>query len=343
MKRKWSIATIFKSTEAYIAITILAVSFLIQLVSGQFYTANNLVDNVRSFVPSALFSIGLMVVLISEGIDLSFPAVGALSSYIVIGWQNAWGGEGSLVVGYALVMLLGAIMGAVNGILIAHFKFQPMIVTLATSNIFRGILQGALRCHELFLPEKLLDFGRGSLFEVSNAELGIKASMPLTVLFVIVLALITYFILQRTMVGRGIFAIGGDIQSASRAGFPVFGIQMFVYIFAGATAAFSGYTRFIMNLYCVPTSLIGTETTIIAGVVLGGVRMTGGVGTIAGAFLGTMLLTIVSNSLLLLNIPTYWQTLITAIFIIVGTGITGIQILVARHKAATVRLEDGKA
>lgn len=341
MKKKCSLVNLFKNNETYIAITILVVTFLIQLVSGQFYTANNLVDNIRSFVPSALFSVGLMFVLISGGIDLSFPAVASLSSYIVIGWQNQWGSEGSLLVGYLLVVLLGMLFGAVNGFLIAYFKFQPMIVTLATSNIYTGVLQGALRCHELFLPGRLLEFGKSSLFEVTNQELGIRASMPITVLFVIGVAILAYFILQRTMIGRGIFAIGGDQQSASRAGFPVFRIQMFVYMFAGAMAAFSGYTRFIMNLYCVPTSLIGTETSIIAGVVLGGVRISGGVGTITGAFLGMMLLTIVRNSLLLLNIPTYWQTMITAIFIIVGTGITGIQILVARYRTSSVRaLED---
>ena len=341
MKTRWRISNLFKSNEAYIALTIVFASLLIQIVSGQFYTANNIVDNIRAFVPSALFSIGVMLVLISGGIDLSFPAVASLSSYIVIGWQNSWGGEGSLLTGYVLVVLVGMVLGAVNGFLIAHFKFQPMIVTLATSNIYTGILQGALRCHELFLPEKLLKFGKSFLFEVSNEELGIKATMPTTVLFVIAMAIIAYLILQKTMIGRGIFAIGGDQQSALRAGFPVFGIQMFVYMFAGAVAAFSGYTKFIMNLYCVPTSLIGTEQTIIAGVVLGGVRITGGVGTITGAFLGTMLLTIVRNSLLLLNIPTYWQTMITAVFIIVGTGITGIQILVARHKAVNVRSMEG--
>lgn len=182
----------------------------------------------------------------------------------------------------------------------------------------------------------MLAFGKGSLFTVVSKDSDMQATMPYTVLFVLALGLLTYFILQKTMLGRGIYAIGGDQQSAVRAGFNVPLIQMFVYCFAGATAAFAGYTKFIMNLYCVPTSLIGIEHDIIAGVVLGGVRITGGVGTVRGAFLGILLLTIVKNSLLLLNVSTSWQTMVTAIFIIAGTSITALQLIISRKKHAAV-------
>ncbi len=329
---------ILKYHEFYVFLTILLVSVMIEAVSGQFYTANNLVDNIRSFIPTALFSIALMFSLISGGIDLSFPSVAALSGYVVITLQNSWGGEGSLLTGYLLVILLGMCLGVLNGILIGYFKFPPMIVTLATGNVYLGIMQGVLRCHEIMLPKNLLDFGKKSLFVVSNQELDIQASMPVTILLVGAVVLVSWFILQRTMLGRGIFAVGGDIQSAARAGFRVVGIQIFVYGFAGAVAGLTGYTRYIMNLYCVPTSLIGIENDVIACTVLGGVRMTGGVGTIKGALLGTLLLTIVKNSLLLLNVPSYWQTMVSAIFIILGTGITAVQMIVSRKKNTINRL-----
>lgn len=324
----------FKTNEIYVFLTIIAVTLIIEVISGQFYTPNNLVDIVRSFIPSALFSIGLMVVLISGGIDLSFPAVAALSGYLVILIQTETGG--GLIDGYLMAIVFGILFGAVNGFLVSRFKFEPMIVTLGTANVYRGFLQGALRCRELFLTDSVLAFGKGSLFTVVSKDSDMQATMPYTVLFVLALGLLTYFILQKTMLGRGIYAIGGDQQSAVRAGFNVPLIQMFVYCFAGATAAFAGYTKFIMNLYCVPTSLIGIEHDIIAGVVLGGVRITGGVGTVRGAFLGILLLTIVKNSLLLLNVSTSWQTMVTAIFIIAGTSITALQLIISRKKHAAV-------
>ena len=325
---------LFKKNETYIFLVLVVSTLLIEAVSGQFYTANNLVNIARMFIPNALFSIGLMVVLISGGIDLSFPSIASLSSYIIMLISQRYGGEGNVVLGYLGVMAMGALLGAINGFFVAKYHFPAMIVTLATTNVFTGIMQGILRSRELFFQPNFLELGKSNLFVVQNRAQGLSASMPTTVLFVFIFALAAYFLLHHTMLGRAIYAIGGDIQSARRAGFNVPATQIFVFCFAGMMAGFSGMTRHIMNLFLVPTSLIGTETDIIAGVVLGGVRITGGVGTLTGAFLGILLLTVVRNSLLLLNVPTYWQTMVTALFIIIGTGVSSVQIIMARRHSA---------
>lgn len=179
----------FKTNEIYVFLTIIAVTLIIEVISGQFYTPNNLVDIVRSFIPSALFSIGLMVVLISGGIDLSFPAVAALSGYLVILIQTETGG--GLIDGYLMAIVFGILFGAVNGFLVSRFKFEPMIVTLGTANVYRGFLQGALRCRELFLTDSVLAFGKGSLFTVVSKDSDMQATMPYTVLFVLALGLLT--------------------------------------------------------------------------------------------------------------------------------------------------------
>lgn len=140
-----------------------------------------------------------MVVLISGGIDLSFPAVAALSGYLVILIQTETGG--GLIDGYLMAIVFGILFGAVNGFLVSRFKFEPMIVTLGTANVYRGFLQGALRCRGA-VPDRLgAGFRQGSLFTVVSKDSDMQATMPYTVLFVLALGLLTYFILQKTMLG----------------------------------------------------------------------------------------------------------------------------------------------
>ena len=128
------------------------------------------------------------------------------------------------------------------------------------------------------------------------------------------------------MLGRGIYALGGDEISAKRAGFNVFGIKLFIYSYVGLIAGIGGIARASMMRNCHPTNLLGMEMTVIAAVVLGGTRVTGGLGTLTGTMLGMALMTIMSNSLIMLGIPTYWQKVFTGLIIIIGTGVSAYQV-----------------
>jgi len=138
------------------------------------------------------------------------------------------------------------------------------------------------------------------------------------------------------MLGRGIFAIGGDEIAAQRAGFNVFRTKMFIYGLAGAMAGIGGIARACMMQNCHPTNLNGMEMTVIAAVVLGGTRVTGGVGTLTGAILGVALMTVMSNSLILIGIPIYWQRVFTGAIIIIGTGVSAYQATRSSIKGHTV-------
>jgi simple sugar transport system permease protein len=133
------------------------------------------------------------------------------------------------------------------------------------------------------------------------------------------------------MVGRGIYATGGDEVAAERAGFNVRAIKMFLYCFVGVLAGITGVARISMMAYADPSTMLGMELTVIAAVVLGGTRVTGGVGTLTGTVLGVALMTILANSLILIGIPTYWSRAFTGVVIIIGTGVTARQIAV-KHR-----------
>ena len=202
-------------------------------------------------------------------------------------------------------------------------------------------MQAVLKSHtSSLLPGPVSRMVKSFLLTVTNQELGISSSLPSVFVFLIIIVAFTAFLLKYTMLGRGIYALGGDPVAAERAGFHVNGIRLFVYGFMGALAGFVGITRTILVGSCQPNSLIGYEMTCIAAVVLGGTRISGGHGTVTGSLLGALLLTMVSNSLILMGIPTYWSKFVTGILIILGTGVSAYQALKRQKQLAANVLED---
>lgn len=318
---KWQRA--MKSTEFYVGIIILLLSMVIQFKSGQFFSGNNLVDLARALCVPAMFCIGEMFVLITRGVDISFPAIASLSMYVVCAPMGKMLHDP--ISFFAVAMLIGLAIGLINGLVIAYYKFNSLIVTLATSSVCFGIMQGVFNSREYPLAGPLYKFGQLKLFTVANAESGLTSTMPVAFLFAIIVVGLGWFILNKTMLGRGIYAIGGDERAAERAGFNVFWTYVFIYAFSGCMAGLIGVLRATMLLAVHPNNLEGIELLIIASCVLGGVRMTGGKGTVLGAMLGILLLTIVDNSLILLGISTVWQNVFVGLIIIAGTAASALQ------------------
>jgi len=326
------LAGCFRRQELYVALTIVALCTTVQLRSGQFLSMNNVVDIIVSMIVPAMFGLCALIVIVSGGIDVSFTAVASLSMFATTKILLSTGYNGSVFWAFAMSALLGLILGAVNGAIIAFFNLPTLIVTLGTQGVFMGILQGALNAQEIAdVPQAIFDFGNSRLFVATNPTSGLSSNLSSSVLILIGLILVTFFLLRYTIWGRGVYAIGGDAAAAVRAGFPVKWIKFSIYCLVGLIAGIAGLTRVCMMQNCQPTNLIGMELLVIASVVLGGVSITGGSGTITGMLFGTALITIMSNSLLLLGIRSYWQNFFTGLLIIVGTGISALQ-LVASHK-----------
>lgn len=332
---------LLRRTEFYVFVALVLLCAIIQLRSGQFLTGNNLVDLARSLIVPATFCIGEMLVLISGGIDVSFPAIASVSMFVVSKHMEWY--QGSVAVHLLVGTLLGLAMGSVNGFLIAKYRFNAFLVTLGTASVYTGVLFGALAAKKYPVPGPMYDLGKAGLFTAHNETLGISSTMPVTALFFVALFVLAWFLLRRTMLGRGIYAVGGDLVAAERAGFGIFRIQMFIYCFVGALAGFMGVVRACMMLNCNPTTLNGMEMTCIAACVLGGASITGGRGTLLGVMLGITLITVMSTSLILLGIPTYWQKVFTGLIILVGTGMSAYQALRNRTALAAKTGRAGNA
>ena len=292
----------FSSTEFYITVVLFLLCIAIEMKSGQFFTGNNAVDLVRAFSVPAMFCIGEMFVIITGGVDVSFPAIASMSMFIVCSRMD--GVVENPIAFFAAAMGIGLLVGLVNGFIIARYRFPALIVTLGTSSICFGIMQGVFKSREYPLTAPLYEMGQMKLFSATNAVSGLTSDMPVGILFMLLLVFVGWFILNRTMLGRGIYAIGGDERAAQRAGFSVFKTILFIYAFSG------------------------------------GVRMEGGKGTVLGALLGMALLTVVDNSLILLDISTTWQKVFTGAIIIIGTAISAIQ-MKRNARRLTVQVDKG--
>lgn len=324
---------LLRRNEFYVSLTILALSLLIQSNSGQFYTGNNLVDLARSMIIPGMLCMGVLIEIVSGGIDVSFPAIAMLSMFSTVKILLHLDYQGPVLLAFIISGMIGLVLGAINGGLVTLLKLPTLIITLGTGSIYLGFMQAVLKSRVIsVLPSPIAKLSKSYLFTVYNKELGISSSLPSLFILLILVVITVYFILNKTMLGRGIYALGGDIVACERAGFSTTKLHFFIYGFMGALAGIAGITRTTLTGSCQPTTLIGYELTCIAAVVLGGTRITGGHGTVTGALLGALLITMVSNSLILMGVPTYWSKFVTGIIIIIGTGSSAYQVLKQKKK-----------
>jgi simple sugar transport system permease protein len=231
-------------------------------------------------------------------------------------------------------MAVGAGLGAINGILIAAFGLPTLIVTLGTLSIFRGFMLTFIGQKQITtLPPSMREFGRMMLIRGENAD-GSFYNLHGAFLVTVLVVVLTWFLLQRTMLGRQIYAIGGSVESARRIGINVRGVQFFIYVYVGVLAGLAGVIHASMARVANPFDLVGLELSVIAAVVLGGARLAGGHGTLTGTILGVALIVLVRNSLIVLGIPATWQSVTIGLLILLGTGLPAWQAKRAAARAA---------
>lgn len=316
---------LLNTNEFFVGITLLVLAIVIGIINPTFFSAGNVIDLFRSSIVTGIFAIIVMIVIISGGIDVSFPAIAAFSMFATTKILTTYGYEGSILLAFLIAGLIGILLGLINAILISRFKLPTLIVTLGTASMFTGFLLTFIGYKEIpNVPAGMNEFSKMELFRVTT-ETGVVYSLPFAIIPLILVAGLVWFILKYTMLGRGIYALGGDPVSAERAGFNIKKIQFFIYCFTGFLAGIAGIIHTSLMRNSNPMDFMGAEMLVIAAVVLGGSRITGGHGTMVGTFLGVFLVLIINNSLILLGIPSYWQKFIVGLLILVGTGITAYQ------------------
>lgn len=289
---KWRKSPIFYPLLGFIVIFV-----AMAVVNDNFLTTNNLSNVARQVSINAIIAVGMTCAILTGGIDLSVGPVMALSGTVTAGLMVAGFPPEAAVLGGLMV---GALFGAGNGAFVAYAKMPPIIVTLATMGIARGLALIYTGGYPISgLPDGFALLGRGDF-------LGIQ----LPILVMLVVYLLAYILLNKTPVGRYIYAIGGNEEAARLSGVRVSRYKLMVYTLSGLTAALAGIVLTSRLMSGQPNAGIGFELDAIAAVVLGGTAIAGGRGAIIGTLIGAMMLGVLNNGLNLMGVSPYVQNVI---------------------------------
>lgn len=309
--------------ETYVLLVIIIFSAVIATQNPNFLTLENLFDLVKSYSFLGILAIGVLFVLISGGIDISFTATATVAMYVMTVIIIEYGGN--MVVAFLIAGLVGIALGMINAAIIYYFKIHSIITTIATLNIYYGILTVLSGGKWIYaLPSWFRDFADIKVFTLTNAG-GIKYGLSIITVIWLVVVAIAWFILRYTLLGRGLYAMGGSPASAERVGFNIFRLQMFVYGFMGLMAGIAGVVQALLVQTVAPNSIVGKELDVIAAVVLGGASLMGGVGTLFGTLLGVALIAIMSNGLTLMRVPSFWYNVFIGLIIIISVSASAYQ------------------
>lgn len=297
---------------------IVLVCLTVGSINPRFWQLATLFDILRGSVVLGLFALGVLVVLAAGGLDVSFTAIAALTMYSITRLVIEQAPDMSIVAIFALGAGGGLLLGAINGILVHLLRAPSLIVTIGTQYVIRSLLLTFVGTALIInVPEAMESFGKLALWRYQTTDGGF-AVLPAFVLALGVAALLTWWILNRTLLGRAVFAIGGSLSVAERLGFRLRTVQVFAFAYAGLLAGIAGVIHVSGNRLANPFDLTGSELDVIAAVILGGARITGGTGTVIGALLGVVLVTLVNNSLVLAGVPSTWQKVIVGAFIVLA-------------------------
>lgn len=315
---------LLRRNETLVAVTIVVLCLVIGLNNPTFFTVGNLFTLLRGSIVTGIFAMGVLIVIISGGIDVSFTAIGIFALYSTVKLMLHFAPDTPIWAAFIIAALIGLGLGLINAFFIAQFKLPTLIVTLGTLSMFHGFLLFAIGNQIIRdVPPALTDFARAAFIQIPQ-ERGTATLHP-SVFLMIAIMILVWLLLKYTMLGRGIYALGGAPEAAERAGFNVTRIQYFIYGFVGLLSGIAGMTFGSLARQANPQDLVGTELNVIAAVVLGGAYLTGGRGTVIGTILGVILVVIAYNSLILIGVPTVWQRVVIGLIILVGTGIPAIQ------------------
>jgi rhamnose transport system substrate-binding protein len=312
--------------ERWLLLALIAEVFLFSLLAPRFLVWTNLIEVLRFSVELGLLSIALTPVLITGGIDLS---VGSALGLTTVAVGVAWSEYHLSVAGLVLVgLLVGCLCGALNALLVGWLRRPALIVTLGTYTLYRGIAEGITHGAASYTgyPDSFLFLGQGYFWKVVPVQLPI----------LIAVAVFYYFLLHRSVAGRGLYAIGLNTPGAFHAGIPVRKYLLLIYMLAGVVSALAGIIL-VAHLGLAKSDLgTGYELGAITAVVLGGTSVFGGRGTLFGSLVGLVFLSVLQNGMHLLALPSELTGVFTGVLLL---GIVGFEQLRAMRSHRTRRQE----
>lgn len=326
--RNSKLMALLHGPKGHLSIVIVAMALFFGVLAPQFLTLGNIVDLVEGSSVTAILAIGLFVVLVAGGIDISFAATASVAQYVAAYFATK--SQLPIPAVIAINLLVGALLGCLNALLIDRLRATSIIITISTMSVFFALLMyftGGRSIYDLPAwwsnPVVLFQFA-------DSSDAPVRITLPIAVMLVVVAA--TAFVMNRTSLGRQTFAMGGNVEAARRAGINLSTTQLFAYGYLGLMAGLAGLVQAHRVGEAVPNAMVGGELFVLAAAVLGGASLTGGSGSVGGVMLGILLLAMLRNGLNLLGVSPYFFQILLGVVILASAAMTGLK---ARRRVAT--------
>ena len=303
------LSTLARVREAGISLFILLLIIVVSLNAPGFLNAGNFSDIFVNISILVIVALAQTMVIITHGIDLSVSSMLALVAMMVASVVKEYPTM-PLVFAILLGMALGSVLGSINGLMIAYGKVPPIIATLGTLSVYRGLVffySDGNYINSFELPAAFKQLSKGT-------PLGI----PNIIIYAVIVAVVVYYFLKYTRMGRDIYAVGSNPDAAQVAGIHVSRTRFAVYLISGLLCGLAAVLYASRYESAQTNTALGFELTTVAASVVGGVSISGGVGTVPGVLLGAFLLGIIDNALTLINISQFWLTATQGFLILVA-------------------------
>ena len=295
-------------SELTTVIALIILMAVITIINSNFLTANNLLNLLLQVTSNALIAFGMTFVILTGGIDLSVGSILALSSALTAGLL----GSGMPVTLAILIsLILGCILGMMNGLLISYGKLAPFIVTLATMTIFRGATL-------VYTNGNPITKGLSDTFLFQFLGQGYIVGIPFPVIIMFIVFIVLYVLLHKTAFGKSVYAIGGNEKAAYISGVKLNKVKIIIYSISGIMASISGFIITSRLSSAQPTAGASYEMDAIAAVVLGGTSLSGGKGRILGTLIGALIIGVLNNGLNIIGVSAFWQQVVKGVVILIA-------------------------
>ena len=295
-------------SELTTVIALIILMAVITIINSNFLTANNLLNLLLQVTSNALIAFGMTFVILTGGIDLSVGSILALSSALTAGLLGS-GMPVTLAILISLIM--GCILGMMNGLLISYGKLAPFIVTLATMTIFRGATL-------VYTNGNPITKGLSDTFLFQFLGQGYIVGIPFPVIIMFIVFIVLYVLLHKTAFGKSVYAIGGNEKAAYISGVKLNKVKIIIYSISGIMASISGLIITSRLSSAQPTAGASYEMDAIAAVVLGGTSLSGGKGRILGTLIGALIIGVLNNGLNIIGVSAFCQQVVKGVVILIA-------------------------
>ena len=308
IRRTWGSLSRFR--EGTLILTIIGICILMSFLSPYFFTAENLRTTILSFAINGIVVIGMTIVMVNGGIDLSVGSVMALIGAVA---GRLYQTGVSIWIAAPVALVIGALLGVFNGFFITRIGLSPFITTLAMLSIARGaafVVTQGMPLSLYSMPDAFKQIGKGGVFGV-----------PVVIIIFIILVIIADFMMRRSTILRRVVYTGSSEKAAIFSGINVRSVKMGVYILSSFLAGLGGILSIARFATATPYFASGLELQAISACVIGGASLAGGDGSIIGSVFGIALLAIITTSMILLNVSVYWQDLVSGLILLSAVSI----------------------